>query len=265
MTGETINLLLQLTQGLIVEGMETSFKMAERKLLANRFLLGITNNQSQSEEIIHICQQINMPPAHLEAFKENLSDANIVGIGFEESQSGCVYKVYLEFWDKIKNEIRTKQNKTAPLLMFLGFKWDPQDNNKAALAHYICYPLLSVANILKKVSNMYAAASDRVAGEIARGIVMHAAGRIDTSRDSFIYLEVGEEHQPHRSFDINLYKANLQLKELYPLLSRICRHYSIPSEEFDRIYEPLSTNICGHLSGGIDRQDKDFLSIYCEL
>ena len=88
---------------------------------------------------------------------------------------------------------------------------------------------------------------------------------LSAAKDMFIYLEVSEEDNPRRSFDINLYKANLKLHELYPFLSKTSRHYSIPPEEFDPLYDQIRTRLFGHLAGGIDREGKDFLTIYYEV
>ncbi len=42
----------------------------------------------------------------------------------------------------------------------------------------------------------------------------------------------------------------------------ICRHYSIPEEQFHKLYEPAKSHILEHLAGGIDRQGRDFFTIY---
>ena len=42
----------------------------------------------------------------------------------------------------------------------------------------------------------------------------------------------------------------------------MCLHYSIPSEAFHTLYNPVKTEIFGHLAGGIDRDGKDFLAVY---
>ena len=262
-TSEKVSLLLKLTENLNLEGIERSFKMAEKKLLANRFLLGISKDEIEKEKLLDICQQMDMPKNYLDAFRENLSDANIVLLGFEESKETCVYKVYLEFWEKVKKEIHTKQNKKEPVLLYLGFKWDTRDNTKRVVSKYTCHPLLSVRNILKKISNIYDGRKDRTSFEIVEDIINLASSRLANA--AFIYLEVGEENYPRKSFDINLYKANLQLKELYPLLSKIRRHYSIPSEKFDFLYNRINTKLLGHLSGGIDREGKNYLTIYYEV
>jgi hypothetical protein len=42
----------------------------------------------------------------------------------------------------------------------------------------------------------------------------------------------------------------------------VCRHFSIPSEEIHTLYDPVKTEIFEHLAGGIDRDGKDFLTVY---
>jgi hypothetical protein len=81
---------------------------------------------------------------------------------------------------------------------------------------------------------------------------------------SFIYVEVHEDGNPRQSFDINLYKANLRLREIVPFLARIRQHYSVPVEQFDRLYELVGDKLFGHLAGGIDRHGQDFLTVYYE-
>jgi hypothetical protein len=263
-TADKSGLIFQLIENHNLEfGYERSFKMAENTLLGNRFLLGIDKEEKIQEKLLDICKQMDMPKKYLVAFQENLSDANLVLFGFEENERSCVYKVYLEFWEKLKNKLQSKPNKTEPVLLHLGFKWDALDNNKGVIAKYTCYPLLPVKNILNRLSNIYDVHKDRTSLEIAKDIINLAASRI--VNDSFIYLEASEDNNPRRSFDINLYKANLQLKDIYPLLSKMRRHYSISSDDFDFLYDQVSTKIFGHLSGGIDREGKDFLTIYYEI
>ena len=81
-------------------GYERSFKVFDKTILANRFLLGVEKEETPPNSLLEICQQMNMPDGYQEIFKQNLPDANMVLFGFEEGEKGCVYKVYLEFWEK---------------------------------------------------------------------------------------------------------------------------------------------------------------------
>jgi hypothetical protein len=127
------------------------------------------------------------------------------------------------------------------------------------LTKYTCFPGYRSEEILERLDDLYRD-KDGSPLEIIRGILTLAAGR--AGRKKFLYLDVKEENNPRSSFDINLYAANLQIKEVYSFLLEMCRHYSIPSEEFHNLYASMKTQIFGHLAGGLDREGRDFLTIY---
>ncbi|HYL79599.1 MAG TPA: hypothetical protein VEU07_02235, partial [Candidatus Acidoferrum sp.] len=62
--------------------------------------------------------------------------------------------------------------------------------------------------------------------------------------------------------DINMYRANLRMEELYAHLLDVGRQYSVPSTRLHEVYEPVKAQIFGHLTGGSDSQGRDFLTIY---
>ncbi len=263
-TEEKVNLIFQLIENFNLEcGFEGSFKMVKNKLLRNRFLLGIPKGETEEAIFCDICKHMDMSEKYLEYFQESIADANMVFLGFEENEKGCIYKVYLEFWDKLKNDIHNKANKTDPFLLHLGFKWDTLDNTKGTIARYTCYPLLSVKNILQRISYIYDGYQDKTALEIVQSIITYAANRI--VKDSFIYLEVSEDNNPRYSFDINLYKANLQLEYIYNFFLQSCQYYSISHKVFSSLYKQIYEKKLGHLSGGINREGNDFLTIYYEV
>ena len=57
-------------------------------------------------------------------------------------------------------------------------------------------------------------------------------------------------------------QAKIRLEELSPLVSEMCRHYAIPSQEFHGVYDGIENEFLGHIAGGIDREGRDFLTIY---
>ena len=83
-----------------------------------------------------------------------------------------------------------------------------------------------------------------------------------TRPGEILYFEASEEGNPRNSFDINMYWANLQMAEIYPMLLNIARHYFIDLEQFEELYEGVKTQKFGHLSGGTDREGRDFLTVY---
>lgn len=261
---EKAKALFQLIKNLDLEvGYERSFKIFEKTLLTNRFLLGFSKKgikQKANESILDICVRMDMPDTFREDFREKLSEANYVHFGFEEDESTSVYKAYLEFYDKIEKEIKSQPGKSDSFLLHLGFKWDAADNSKRVLTRYTWYPSLTIEHIRQRTANILDPQKHGYPFEIANGILDIASRKIP--HHDILYLEVTEEDNSRRSFDINMYRANLRLEELYSLLLDMCQHYSIPSEEFCSLYDRIETKTFGHISGGISRREVDFLTIY---
>ena len=255
-------LLSQLADTLDLEGQERSFRMVRNRLLTNRFLLGVSKENLDPQDLEAILNELEMPDAHVHAFREHLPDANLILFGFEENETRCVCKVYLEFWEKIISEISADPDKVEPALLHLGFKWDAADNTRATIARYTCYPLLDRQQVLGRLPGVFQDAEDSAAQEIAGDIVRYAYEK--TSDDTFVYLEVSEEGNPRRSYDINLYKAGLRVGDLGPFLFRLRSHYLIPEEPFRSLCDQIHGRPLGHLAGGVDREGKSFATIYYE-
>ncbi len=261
---EKAGLLFQLLKHLNVEmGFERSFKIVNAVLLNNRYLLGVSKKvvgQRADDRLTETCSLMGMPKTLLDIFRHYLAQANYVHFGFEQNEKSTVYKVYLEFFEAIKEEIEKSKHRPDPALLHLGLKWDVSNPAKQSLTHYTWYPWLSSHEILRRVSDILEPERGAAAREAAEHLVSVALARIP-DRD-ILYLEVSEEGNPRRSFDINVYRANLQLAEVYPLLSMLCRRHSISFDTFHSLYKGIKAKRFGHLAAGVDREENSFFTIY---
>ncbi|HSB81182.1 MAG TPA: DUF3467 domain-containing protein [Candidatus Methylomirabilis sp.] len=261
---EKAGLLFRLVEDLKVgAGYERSVKMSEGSLLDNRCLLGLSKSkmgEGPDEKILDICTRLQMPREYVDALGEKLSEANYVHFGFEEGETTCLYKFYLEFWQRIEEDLKRNPDNHGPFLLHLGFKWDASDSSICAITRYTWHPWLEVEDLLARASRLLSPHDHGASFEIVKGIVGLASARIP-HRD-ILYLEVAEDGNPRRSFDINTYRANLRLAELYPLWLQIGRQYSIPFQQMQALYERIQQKTFGHISGGTDRTGKDFLTVY---
>jgi hypothetical protein len=259
--------LIQLIKELnVMYDFERSFKMSKQKMGWHRFLMVVDKNDvkgSPHQRILSICERMNMPEDFLEMFKENLSQANPVDFGFAADEGSCIYKAYLDFLPQLRKGGHINLNQTMPHIMFLGFKWDVFNRAKKGLTKYTWYPALSFEEIRRRLSDIYDNDKGRKPIELAEEILGIIASK--TTHDKVYYLDVTEGHSPRRSFDINAYSANLQLKELYPLMIKIWQYFSIPAQEFSELYRQMETKMFGHFSGGVDREGNDFLTVYFGL
>jgi hypothetical protein len=253
--------LLQLARNLEVDfGFEKSVKLSSGSALADRMILGVRSTLAEPDALLGICRQIGMPSAHLAQFSEFLPAANTIGFGYEDSPQGGMYKVYLEFWEKLR---KRAQADSSPDLLFLGFKWDARDPDRAAIARYTCYPLLTVNGIHQRLDALYESQDDSPSLLATRQIIELASRRI--GNDSFVYVEATEEGNPRKSFDINFYKAGLRISDLQAVLGELWSRYRIPGSPGPAMAGKYGACPFGHLSGGLGRDGEDFLTIYYEL
>lgn len=251
--------LVTLINGLGVEyGLERSFKISAGSLLTNRFIIGFKKNEvaDSGNTLMTLFNRMGMPRVFLEQCRPLLPDTEFVHFGFEEQSEGCLYKAYLEF--KIPQQLGPE--KPDPFLVFLGFKWRPDDPVQCAVSRYTCFPLLSLEEIQDKLAVLYERNPVYKSFETARHILQQAVKLV--SNNKIIYEEVREEGNPRTSFDMNLYGANLRINDIYSLLMDIGAHYRLDPDQFVPLCDRIRPKRFGHLSGGIDRSGNDFLTVY---
>lgn len=261
---ERVGFLFQLLKNLdLTVGLERSFKVSEKTLLPNRFLLGFLPGSIRPnpyEKIMDVCKRMRMPEKFLDALEQKLPEATMVGLGIEEDEGACVVKAYVEFKKAYEEALKKGAKKSDSYVSHWGYKWDAEDNTKGALARYTCFPALTAGEILERISGNFYRAGEKNPSEIIKEIVERGSRKVGPNK--FLYLEANEENNPRSSFDINLYGANLRLEELHPFFLEMCRHFSIPTEQFRNLYEPVKTRTFGHLAGGLDRKGRYFLTVY---
>ena len=252
-------LVAELGAGYLLGG---SFKMFDGTLLGDRFLVTLTKEriaEPRDEKVLEMCRRMGMPAALLTSFAEKLPPANYVHVGFEANERASIYKVYLEYWTTWEQEIEVKRI-SEPFVGGFGFKWDVADARRTAVTRYTCHPRLSVEGLLQRV----AAVCDRPGGDkpvdVTRCLLEAATARIDT--DKILYLETDERDNPRRSFDINMLRARVLLSELYPVWQDACRRYAVSTEAFNALFTPIRNELFSHIQGGVDREGRDFITIY---
>jgi hypothetical protein len=243
-------------------GREDSFKMSQASLLTQRFLMGVPTEGIAPARILRWCDLLGMPQRLQAAFTQRLPEANMVGLGLEDGPDHGIYKMYLEFWDKVRLEVQ-RTGRTDPMLLHLGFKWKAQgDGSDGRIGHYTCFPLLSVDDILARIEQIYSSAVARTAHDLAIGIIRRAAAANPAAL--FLYVEANEEGKPRDSFDINLYKSELTMQDIEPFLRGLAQHFCLADEQFQPLMARVGPHLLGHLSGGLNRSGKDAVTLYYE-
>ena len=247
--------LRQLVEKLgVAYGFERSIKLRHGSLQTDRFLMTVAKNTLGADapaRVFELCRELRISAQFLEAVEEHLGGADIVHFGFEaDTPERCFYKCYLEF----------QKRGDAPQLLHLAFKWNARDNTDQVIARYMLYPRLEHASILRRIAPMYAREPRREAWDVTCRL-LSAAGR-RAPAEELMYLEVEEDGTGRRSFDLNLYRAGLTIADLDESVDPLSRHFGVDAPAFRALLAPDRARPLGHIAGGVDRHERDFLTIY---
>lgn len=150
-----------------------------------------------------------------------------------------------------------------PFALYKGYKWNASNNTQNTLTRYTLYPEISLEKILPRIEDIYQNHPNTQASTIAQQIIRTASAK--TNNSLFKYLEVTEENNPRKSFDINLYDAGIKIQDIHHELKLIQEYYGINKSKFDKFYQSIRNQEFSHLSSGIDKSNHDFMTFYYEV
>lgn len=240
---------------------ERSFRISAAGLLANRFLLTLNKRDvtgDARERMLDICDRLDMPRTLRAVAEDRFGMAGCVHFGFEGDAGSTICKLYLERAVP-PEEARRARERTEPVLLHLAFKWDP-DSEAHVTTEYYWHPFLSAREIEGRLAQHVYRDGPQASLEIANAVLALAAGKVAAER--LQYLEVQEKETDRRSFDLNVYNARLQVKDLQPFLHRMRELYAVRPGQFQALYDQINMKVLGHLAGGVHRNGKDFFNLY---
>ncbi|HMA89270.1 MAG TPA: hypothetical protein VKP89_11055 [Burkholderiales bacterium] len=260
--GESGALLLRLVGDLGVPFQhERSLRIAEGVLHADRFLLTVERRDIAGDaraRVLEICERLGMPQALRAAAAARFDMASCLHFGFEGDSGRAVVKLYLE---RVvgEDEARRARERGEPALLHLAFKWEPGGGTEVS-TEYLWHPALGAAEIAQRLAQHVYRGVEQGSREIAQSVLELAAARAPAQQ--LQYLEVQEPGNGRRSFDLNLYNARLQVKDVQPQLYRMRDLFAVRPGQFQALYDQIMTKPLGHLAGGVHRNGKDFFNLY---
>lgn len=239
---------------------ERSFRLAPGVLQANRFLLSLNPGEIPGDgraRVLEVCDRLGMPAELRRQAQERFGDAGCVHFGFEEGGSGMLSKLYLERAPGAEEKRRARES-GEPLLLHLAFKWTPEGTG--VVSRYHLFPGLSAAAVEERLARIYGGDGIAPSLDIARAVLRLAAPR--APEGVLQYLEVSEEGTARRSFDLNLYDADLQVKDVQSPLFAMRDRFGVRPGHFQALYDQVRDSRLGHLAGGVHRDGAEFFNVY---
>jgi hypothetical protein len=239
---------------------ERSFRLTEGTLQANRFLLSLDAAEiagNRRARVLEVCDAFAMPQGLRAAAVAAFAIAHSVHFGFERQAESIVCKLYFER-EVPAEEARLANAGGQPALLHQAYKWS-LDGKVAVTCRYWWFPGLSAAGIEQRLEGIYRG-DDAVALDMARATLR--LGLTGAAAEALQYLEVEEDDNPRRSFDINLYNSRLQVKDALPILQRMRAHFAVRPGQFQAVYDQVKALALGHLAGGVHRGGNGFFNVY---
>lgn len=260
--GEHAALMLRLVAGLgAPRNHERSFRIAPGALMANRFLLTLDPREVPGDplaRVLQVCERLGMPPAARAEAERRFGDAACIHFGFEEGGGRILSKLYLELGQDAAARHRAREA-GEPLLLHLAFKWSANAAD-AVVSRYLLHPELRTEEIEQRLATIYAGDAAAPSLAIAQSVLRLAAERAPAG--ALQYLEVTEQGNARRSFDLNCYDAGLQVKDVQAALFAMRERFGVRPGQFQALYDQVRDARFGHLAGGVHRDGSDFFNIY---
>lgn len=243
---------------------ERSFKLVEGKIYSNRFLASFRQSALGVDplaKLLSITQQLNIPDSYLAKIQSNYPTSDIFHLGFEQQEGMQICKLYMDFREPLLHAIRNRDTHTDTVLIHQAFKWDAGNPGTCSISSYQCNkPLLTPTEIAARLAEIYQGQEDTFAHQIALDFL--AATRSKMAGKSMFLMEVEEESNPRYSYDINVYGGQATLGDAVPVIEKIASHLSIAHPQWQSLVRGNELALLGHLSGGTDRRDRDFFTVY---
>lgn len=239
---------------------ERSFRIAPQSLQANRFLLSIGARQMPPQALERawaVARAMGLPEALRPQVEAAHAGADHLHFGFEGEPGRVMCKLYFEH---SVDGLAAAQARASgqPVLQYEAIKWNV-DTGAHVISRYHWHAGLSVPGIAARVAEITAGGPPALR-ELAQAVLDLAAPRVAPER--LLLLEVTEAGEPRRSFDLNLYDAHLQVRDLQPVLFAMRDLFEIRPGQFQALYDQVKGRAMGHLAGGIHRDGRPFFNVY---
>ena len=245
-------------------GLERSVKLSASGINTDRFLASLHKDSLGDDPhagLSRLARAMLLPEPFLDMLLGQLGEADIVHVGHEGGEAGA-YKLYLEFAERVRNVREQQQTARAePELVHLSVKWRPGDPQSAAVSRYF-WPSAAreIPAIKARLAKLVGSAVGLPSVEAAMELIDAARRRCDD--DEIFFMEVDEEGSARRSFDVNVYAADLTVSAIDAPILKLANSYLLDREAAKELLSRIGPLTLGHLSGGVGRNGKDFATVY---
>jgi tryptophan halogenase len=242
-------------------GLERSCKIVAGALHEDRFLISLHRTalgERAAERLGQMARALGVPAAFEHPIAAALGDADIVHFGYEGGEARAVCKIYLEY----ASQVRRAQALDAldPVLVYLAYKWTWRLPEQRTVTRYTWLPCRTDAAIAERLRALVPVTEAPRALACGLDLLSRAGRRTETGK--LFLMEVAEPDNRRRSYDLNVYRADLHLGDIADLLERAAAELAVPQPAIRALVKRCGALDLGHLSGGMGRDGREFVTVY---
>ena len=241
-------------------GLERSCKITAGAVQEDRFLASLHRSAfgaDVTQGLLAAARRLCAPEDFLDAIAAAQAEADIVHLGYEGGLH-ATYKIYLEYAAQVRRA--QAQANPEPVLVHLAFKWVPAAAGRHVITRYTWAPTDSRADIAGKVRGLLSAAAAPRALAGVLELLERGCARTD-ARNLFL-MEVEEPGNARRSCDLNLYQADLCLRDVADVMDALGGLFAVPRQEMVALLGRCGALALGHVAGGCGRDGAEFVTLY---
>ncbi len=242
-------------------GLERSLKIVPGALMEDRFLISLHRSalgEAAVDTLLQMGGALGAPADFAAAIAAAQADADIIHFGYEGGQQQPIYKIYLEYASRVRRA--QAQNAPDPVLLHLAYKWMPDVPGQRTVTRYTWIPCRSRAALAERLATIVPAEEAPRALRCALELLSRSTARTDSR--NLALLEVAEPDNPRRSYDLNVYRAQLHLHDIADLVASVAPDFAVPQPQVLALLDRSGALDLGHLSGGLGRDGREFVTIY---
>jgi tryptophan halogenase len=239
-------------------GLERSAKISSGALFEDRFLVSLHRSAfgaDAGQGVLQVARKLGAPDAFLRAIAEAEAEADIVHLGYEGGRHATC-KLYLEYASQVQRA--QAQQADTPLLVHLAFKWMPAVAGRHAVTRYTWLPAHAHAELADWLHTLLAGAPRALSCILE--LLARASGRAEA--DNLFLMQVEEPGNSRHSCDLNLYQADLHVRDIADVLGALGTELAVPREDMVTFIDRCSALALGHIAGGLGRDGAEFVTVY---
>ncbi len=246
--------LMEITNDLLIVGLERSVKFSHRSLNSDRFIIGPQHKSLTAELLKTILTGLKFPAEHISDALSWFTKSNQIGLGFEQKNGVSSYRLYFEFFDRYRPDPVMNCG-----MLHLGYKWCCSDPSDMFVTRYSYVPNFNGNNPGQVVRSMINTLNTIFVDEVVSLTERALAGIPPNKR---IMTCAAEKSGCRNSFDVNVYSSKNRVNFVKDELRRIIDFFKIDRRELDAFLDKSGGAALGHISCGMDAMNNPFFTIY---